>query len=196
VVDSIIAKYFRAADMPVTLVVHRKVFFKQYEKFWEDPLATPIMWVTMLFGMMYVVAYFTLNLNGSVGQLDKETVTEYQNILSTTREKMIQCLRMGNYMKGLPHTIEAMLAFLQIEYVQGEDTQQGFWQLMGVIIRVAMKMGYHRDGTHFPEMSVFEAEMRRRTWYILIQFDIATASQAGLPRTIKEVSEFPCTNCL
>jgi hypothetical protein len=186
VVDNIIATYFKTADMPVTLVVHRGVFIKQYEQFWEDPMTTPIMWLTILFGMMYVVAFFTLNLNAGVGQLDDETLFEYQNVLLTTREKMIQCLRMGNYMKGAPHTIEALLAFLQIEYVQGEDTQQGCWQLMGVIVRVAIKMGYHRDGSHFPEMSAFEAEMRRRTWYMLIQFDIATASQVGLPRIIKQ----------
>ena len=47
-------------------------------------------------------------------------------------------------------------------------------------------MGYHRDGSHFPQMSVYEAEMRRRTWYILMQFDIASASEVGLPRIIKE----------
>ena len=87
---------------------------------------------------------------------------------------MIQCLRLGNYMKGAPHTIEALLAFLQTEYLQGEDTQHGCWQLTGVIIRVALKMGYHRDGSHFPNISVYEAEMRRRTWY----------------------SKFLCTNCM
>ncbi|KAF1964283.1 hypothetical protein BU23DRAFT_604894 [Bimuria novae-zelandiae CBS 107.79] len=139
--DSIIARYFQTADMPVTLIIHRKVFFKQYENFWEDPHSTPIMWLTIL---------------------------------------------LGNYMKGTPHTIEALLTFLQTEYVLGEDAQQGTWQLIGTIICVALKMGYHRDGSHFPDVSPFEAEMRRRTWYILIQFDIASASQLGLPRTIKE----------
>lgn len=186
VVDSIIAKYFKSADMPVTLVVHRRVFFKQYDNFWKDPLGTPIMWVTILFGMMYVVAWTTLNVSGGLGSLDEETVVEYQNIIMTSREKMIQCLRLGNYLKGTPHTIEALLAFLQIEYVQGEDAQQGCWQLVGVIIRVALKMGYHRDGSHFPELSAFDAEMRRRTWFMLIQFDIASASQVGLPRIIKQ----------
>lgn len=186
VVDNMIATYFKTADMPVTLVVHRRVFIGQYEQFWDDPMATPIMWTTILLGMMYVVAYFTLNLNAGVGQLDDATLFGYQNVLLTTREKMVQCLRMGNYMKGGPHTIEALLAFLQIEYVQGEGTQQGCWQLVGVIVRVAIQMGYHRDGSHFPEISAFEAEMRRRMWYILIQFDIASASQVGLPRIIKQ----------
>jgi hypothetical protein len=186
VVDSIIAKYFKAADMPVTLIIHRGVFFKQYEKFWQDPLSTPTMWMTILYGMMFIVAYCGLYINAGDNPADKDTLLEYQNIISTYREKMIQCLRLANYMKGTPHTVEALLTLLQTEYVQGQEAQQGCWQLMGTIIRVALKMGYHRDGSHFPEMSPFDAEMRRRTWYMLIQFDIATASQVGLPRTIKE----------
>ncbi|KAL1800488.1 hypothetical protein ACET3X_000830 [Alternaria dauci] len=186
VVDSMIWKYFKWADMPVSLVIHRKVFFKQYEAFWEDPLSTPIMWLTILYGMMYTVAYCTLFVNGDAGLLDEITAAEYHSIVIISREKMIQCLRLGNYMKGAPHTIEALLAFLQTEYIQGEDTQHGRWQLTGVIVRVALKMGYHRDGSHFPKMSVYEAEMRRRTWYILVQFDTASASEVGLPRIIKE----------
>ncbi|KAH6872930.1 hypothetical protein BKA58DRAFT_283716, partial [Alternaria rosae] len=186
IVDSMISKYFKWADMPVSLVIHRKVFIKQYEAFWEDPLSTSTMWLTILFGMMYTVAYCTLFVNGETSSLDEATAAEYHSLIIISREKMIQCLRLGNYMKGVPHTIEALLAFLQTEYVQGEDTQQGCWQLTGVIIRVALKMGYHRDGLHFPQMSVYEAEMRRRTWYILTQFDIASASEVGLPRIIKE----------
>ncbi|KAJ4319715.1 hypothetical protein N0V94_003774 [Neodidymelliopsis sp. IMI 364377] len=186
IVDSILAKYFSSADMPVTLVIHRRVFFKQYENFWDDPFGTPVIWLTTLFEMMFIVAYYTLHIDKSLEPLDEGTLLQYKNIIAISREKMIQCLRLGNYMKGTPHTIEALLSLLQIEYVQGEDTQQGCWQLIGVIIRVALKMGYHRDGSHFPEMSVFEAEMRRRTWYILMQFDIASASQVGLPRIIKQ----------
>lgn len=186
IVDSMISKYFKWADMPVSLVIHRKVFIKQYEAFWEDPLSTSTMWLTILYGMMYTVAYCTLFMNGGAASLDETTAAEYHSLIIISREKMIQCLRLGNYMKGVPHTIEALLAFLQSEYVQGEDTQQGCWQLTGVIIRVALKMGYHRDGSHFPQMSVYEAEMRRRTWYILTQFDIASASEVGLPRIIKE----------
>ncbi|KAF2443144.1 hypothetical protein P171DRAFT_522771 [Karstenula rhodostoma CBS 690.94] len=186
IVDSMIASYFKAVDMPITLIIHRGVFFKQYERFWQDPTSTPTMWMTMLFGMMFMVAYTALYINAGDNPVDEDTLLEYQSIVLTYREKMIQCLRLANYMKGIPHTIEALLTLLLTEYAQGEEAQQGCWQLIGTIIRVALKMGYHRDGSHFPELSPFEAEMRRRTWYMLIQFDIATASQVGLPRTIKE----------
>jgi hypothetical protein len=132
IVDSIIAKYFQWADMPVSLVIHRGVFFKQYEAFWEDPLSTPIMWLTILFGMLYTVASCTPFINRGLESLDAETITEYQRIIASAREKMIQCLRAGDYMKGTPHTIEALLTFLCTEYLQSEDTQQGCWQLTGV----------------------------------------------------------------
>ncbi|KAI4665118.1 uncharacterized protein J4E79_003418 [Alternaria viburni] len=144
IVDSMISKYFKWADMPVSLVIHRKVFIKQYEAFWEDPLSTSTMWLTILYGMMYTVAYCTLFMNGGAASLDETTAAEYHSLIIISREKMIQCLRL------------------------------------------ALKMGYHRDGSHFPQMSVYEAEMRRRTWYILTQFDIASASEVGLPRIIKE----------
>jgi hypothetical protein len=180
IVDGIIAKYFSSADMPVTLIIHRNVFFRRYENFWERPFETPIMWITILFGMMYTVAYYTLFVTGDLGSLDGATLSEYQNIVETSHEKMIQCLRLGNYMKGAPHTVEALLYLLQVEYIQGDGAQYGCWQLIGVIVRIAMKMGYHRDGSHFPKMPPYEAEMRRRTWYI------ASAAQAGLPRIIKE----------
>lgn len=187
VLDNIIARYFQTADMPVTLTIHRTVFFKQYEEFWEDPASTPTLWLTIVFGMMYMVTYYELFLNKGKNIVDDSLWREYDRIYSTSREKMIHCLRLGNYMKGTPHTIEALLMFLQTEFVEArEDAQQGIWQLIGTIVRVALKMGYHRDGSHFPNMSPFEAEMRRRTWYILMQFDIASASQVGLPRAIKE----------
>ncbi|KAF2034022.1 hypothetical protein EK21DRAFT_19502, partial [Setomelanomma holmii] len=186
VVDSLVTKYFESADMPVTLILHRKVFLKQYEAFWNDPLATSVMWLTILFGMLSMVAYTTLLSNGGPDELDEQSTAEYKHIVTTSRVKMIQCLRQGNYLKGMPHTIEALLFMLQVEYIQGEDRQQGCWYLVGTIVRVALKMGYHRDGSHFPEMSIYEQEMRRRTWYILMQFDIASASQVGLPRIIKQ----------
>lgn len=186
IVDSMIARYFSSADMPVTLIIHRHAFIRQYETFWERPLEAQIMWVTILFGMMYQVAYYTLAASQDPGTLGDEMLSEYREIVATARQKMMQCLHLGNYLKGSRYTIEALLYLLQIEYVQGDGAEYGCWQLIGVIVRTAIKMGYHRDGSHFPEMSPFDAEMRRRVWYILIQFDIASAAQVGLPRIIKE----------
>lgn len=50
--------------------------------------------------------------------------------------------------------------------------------LSGVAIRLARKMGLHRDGT-FLGLSPFETEMRRRLWWHLVHVDFRTADVLG-----------------
>lgn len=47
-------------------------------------------------------------------------------------------------------------------------------------------MGYHRDAEHFPNISPFAGEMRRRVWAMIIQIDFSVSTQLGLPRLVRE----------
>ena len=58
------------------------------------------------------------------------------------------------------------------------------------MIRQALRLGYHRDPKHFPHMSVFDGEMRRRAWFLIYQFDILTAFQLGLPCNLQVDDEW------
>jgi hypothetical protein len=49
-----------------------------------------------------------------------------------------------------------------------------------------MRIGYHRDASHFPNISVFRGEMQRRLWAAITYLDIQTSCEVGLPRMIKE----------
>lgn len=51
---------------------------------------------------------------------------------------------------------------------------------------IAMRMGYHRDPSHFSKITPFEGEMRRRTFFLLEIFDILFAYQNGLPSIVHE----------
>lgn len=186
VLDNMLAKYFASMDVPFGLMLHKHVFFKQYEQFWENPFDTPLMWVAILFGIVHFVAFYQFFVDEGVNAIDETTANEYRELIETSREKIVDCLKVGNWMKGTPHTIEAMIFYLQVEYARSEDSQIGSWMVIGNIVRVALKMGYHRDGSHFPQLTTFEAEMRRRIWLLLVQFDALVSSQVGLPRTIKQ----------
>lgn len=50
--------------------------------------------------------------------------------------------------------------------------------LSGVAIRLARKMGLHRDGTSLG-LSPFDTEMRRRLWWYLVHVDFRTADVLG-----------------
>ena len=52
--------------------------------------------------------------------------------------------------------------------------------LTSMICALSLRSGLHRDPSHFPELSVFQGEMRRRTWLCIRQFDLLSAWQLGL----------------
>ncbi|RDL39484.1 uncharacterized protein BP5553_03824 [Venustampulla echinocandica] len=54
-----------------------------------------------------------------------------------------------------------------------------FWVLTGVASRIAQRLGLHRDGSHYKEISVFDAEMRRRTWWQIVFLDGHASKLAG-----------------
>lgn len=54
--------------------------------------------------------------------------------------------------------------------------------ILGIAIKLAMRMGYHRDAKHYDTLSALEGEMRRRTWAILSQLDTLTSFQVGIPK--------------
>lgn len=52
------------------------------------------------------------------------------------------------------------------------------WSLSGICIRIAQRIGLHRDGSKLG-LSVFEAEMRRRIWWNLTVVDATIGHLAG-----------------
>jgi len=58
--------------------------------------------------------------------------------------------------------------------------------IVGLIVKAAMRLGFHRDASHYSNISTFRGEMQRRLWSIITHLDIATSSAIGLPRMIKE----------
>ncbi|KAI0402688.1 hypothetical protein F4802DRAFT_341414 [Xylaria palmicola] len=66
-------------------------------------------------------------------------------------------------------TIQAFIVYQEI--VQQHNGQRATWTLTGLLIRIAVGMGLHRDGSHFSNVSPFDAEIRRRVWYHICFLD-------------------------
>ena len=71
------------------------------------------------------------------------------------------------------------------EYLRSADAQFSMSIVVGMIVRVAFRMGYHREPSRFSNISPFRAEMRRRSWLMVISVDLVQSSQVGLPRLIQ-----------
>jgi hypothetical protein len=142
------------------------------------------MWLSVLFGMMCLAEQFS----SVVGDEAAGDPHKPQHMMQKYREKAVQCLVLGNYTKPIDYILEALLQFYAIEQYRGtgEDDHFGISILVGIMVRTAMRMGYHRDPSHYPKISAFHGEMRRRIWSQIVTADILTASQVGLPKLINE----------
>jgi hypothetical protein len=58
--------------------------------------------------------------------------------------------------------------------------------ILGILARMAQRMGYHRDASHFPHISPFQGEMRRRVWAMITNLDVMLSLSVGLPRLLRE----------
>ncbi|RYP52212.1 hypothetical protein DL769_010707 [Monosporascus sp. CRB-8-3] len=111
---------------------------------------------------------------------------ERQATVDTLRKKIAHCLVLGHYAKGGPHVLETLILYLLVEILLLKGVETGIWVLAGNIVQIATHMGYHRDAKHFPDISPFAGEMRRRVWTTIAQIDHSSSLQMGLPTVVKE----------
>lgn len=102
------------------------------------------------------------------------------------RQCSAQCLILSDYTKPNNYTVDALLLYFFCEILRFHDTHFGLYLVLSMIVRVAMRMGYHRDPSHYPNISIFAGELRRRVWALLVQLDVLVSLQIGLPRLIHE----------
>ncbi|KAI1127668.1 hypothetical protein F5Y10DRAFT_242415 [Nemania abortiva] len=176
--DRGVSCYFNRLDL-APYAVHSTQFLREYEKFWVAPNEAPIIWIGLLFSMLCLSVLSDDRANTSAGEY-------YDPLIDTYREKIVQCLVIGEYTNQGPYVLETIYHYITIEYSIRKDANKNIWLLLGTGVNLALGMGYHRDPSHFPELSPFVGEMRRRTWTALFQGDILISMQMGMPRLIKE----------
>lgn len=101
------------------------------------------------------------------------------------RTRAAQCIVAADITKPTEYMMEALLIYSLVEYHDQTDGDIGVWMISGLIMRLALQQGYHRDPSQHPDMSPFQAEMRRRLWMIVSQHELIFAVQLGLPKMIR-----------
>ena len=170
-VDRLTAAYFRSRALSAPFI-HASHFRRLYQDFWRDPLKAPVLWISILFSICHV-AQNTL----SVGK---------ENTNANNRYSMASahCLALGEYFRPKQFSVESLLLFVQADCLTGLSMSSDLGPIFGLLIRLATKMGYHRDPDIF-QLSAFQGEMRRRTWSLCMQMDLMLSFQMGLPSNIQ-----------
>lgn len=150
----------------------------KYQAFWDDPSDTPIMWIGLLFSMICLAV-----LASGAASNDQRDVGFYC-------EKVVQCLIIGEYTRAGQYALETMIHYIHIEFSQHADAGGDLWYLLGLIVNIAMRAGYHRDPSNFSSLNktttLLQKEMRRRLWASVLLGDVLISSQMGMPCMISE----------
>ncbi|KAK5063057.1 hypothetical protein LTR84_005133 [Exophiala bonariae] len=181
VTDKLLSVFFSSHHLHIPFI-HRGKFLREYESFWNDPSSVPYLWISILFSALDLGSWVSYMSNlDAIEPLEQVGPRPLLRIAG-------QILVAGQYPKARPYSVEAVLLYGICKFVQRVDHDTEPWLVIGVAARMAVRMGYHRDPKHLPHISPFEGEMRRRTFSILMAFDLLLSFQAGLPATIHEDS--------
>jgi hypothetical protein len=178
-VDRRLSAYFNAKIL-IMPCIHIHQFQRQYQKFWEDPLAAPPLWISTLFSLCCMAAKI-----GEVTDTSQASTLDLQeDVRAAFLRAAAQCLVLGGFSRPQHQAVEALVLYAQCKYMLSLDPSRELCLIISIVSRIAYMMGYHRDPDNFSHLTVFEGEMRRRTWSMCRQFDVMVSFQFGLPSNI------------
>lgn len=93
----------------------------------------------------------------------------------------------GRYAQAGFETIAPFLLFVEAEMSINTSSQMGCYVLLGVCVRLMLKVGLHRDPSKLPNMTPFEGEMRRRMWSMAVTADVLVSFHVGLPSIVQSI---------
>ncbi|KAK0643743.1 fungal-specific transcription factor domain-containing protein [Cercophora newfieldiana] len=139
----------------------------------NDICAVPLHYQALLF-TIYLMAIVSISADESVqmfGMPKEEALRRYTLGAKTSLIKF-------NFLKNENMTILQALLFYLMS-LSGRCDRYASWLLSGIIVRIAHKMGYHRDGEGLG-LPPFETEMRRRIWWQIIVRDLLQGVIGGI----------------
>lgn len=179
-VDKLVTRYFNSYD-PAVHILHSPTFHKQLQNHWQDPSKTEIVWL----GLLYSILCLAMQSYHKIGDEPLEWKGYTLDLAAEYRLRTVQCLVNCDYTKSSIYTIETLILYVHGEYNSRWDAEVGIWVIVGMIVRLSMRMGYHRDPSKYPGLTPYQAELRRRIWAFVRQMDTMFSFQLALPSMIR-----------
>lgn len=174
--NRLISRYFDSEN-PATHILHRPTFVKQYDRHWQNPQESSVAWLGMCFAMMCLA----LQSYHRAGEEPPEYRDKSWQVSLSYLEWTTHCMVHVDYTQPVNFMIETLCFYLQAEHARSRDTETSVWILSAIIMRLAMRMGLHRDSKPYKSVSPYQGEMRRRIWNFIHSADILLSFQCGMP---------------
>jgi hypothetical protein len=158
-------------------IIHGPTYQKQYDQHWRSPQDSGIVWLGLTYSMM-MIALISYERNGDE---PPEYRGRTEQMYRDYRRLTAQSLMLVDFSKGVTYMLEMYIFYLLADLGRAKEPEQNILIGSAILVRHAMRLGYHRDSKYFPGLSPFLGEMRRRIWALIKQADLRISAQFGLP---------------
>jgi hypothetical protein len=122
------------------------------------------------------------------GEENADTRGTPMEMIQTYRACCARCLVLSNYAQPGPYTLETFLLYMESEFVLSKDDQMNCYLVIGIAVRLALRVGLHRDSNNVGgSITPYQGELRRRIWHFLVQMDLLVSFDIGLPSMVQAV---------
>lgn len=178
-VDRLLSLYFQGKTF-IAPFLHTYQFQRQYRDFWIDTSKVHPLWLSILFSICYTASIIKERVRSFHAAQNESSIGDH-----TLHIAAGQCLVLGEYHRPQKLGLEALGMYANSKNLRTLDPCREAGAMLGMVVRMAYEMGYHRDPDSFGSFTVFEGEMRRRLWASAVQMDLMMSFMLGLPSNIR-----------
>jgi hypothetical protein len=181
VADRLLSLWFNSPD-PFKPIIHAPTYQEEYKQYWKDPKRVSVSWLGLTFAILSLAESFSLRDVDPGSAFAKTCLSRVEKLHSMSASAAV----LADFTTPKKYTLECL-----IFYTAGLRSNDGFmkvWLMIGLIVRLSLRMGYHRDPRYYPSLSAFDGEMRRRVWASIIMIDILISFQLGLPSMVRTLT--------
>lgn len=179
--DRLLSLWFNSSDS-FRPTLHAPTYQEEYKKFWDDPNQTCVSWLGLTFAIMSLAESFSFRYVDPRSTEGKVILARVKRLHSLSASAAV----LADFTTPKKYTLECLLFYMS--GLRGNDGFMKVWLMIGLIVRLALRMGYHRDPKYYPRLSAFEGEIRRRVWCVVSMVDTFISFQLGLPSMVKTIA--------
>ena len=162
------------------VIIHRPTFYKHLDEQWHhlEELHLPRI------GIFFTMFAMALNTYQIAGDEPPDLRGFVQDLSNTYRQRAAQCILAADITASVPDSFTCLSLHWISEFYRFPRASIALWMLQSLVVRKAILMGYHRDPSAFPSISILDGELRRRNWHAICQSDLLLSFHLGLPSMI------------
>jgi len=177
VLDRFVATWFNGIDS-LRLILHGPTFQKEYSDFWQQQKTYSAAWI----GLMLAIAGVGAEVVGQASQ-DQAILVQAEDLRRLTTHALV----LADYTLLQPYVIETFMIHIKSLLLKHHDVTSETYLLLGIASRLCTQSGYHRDAAQNLAINSFQAEMRRRVWLFICEYDVLICYQRGMFSIIEKI---------